>query len=586
MNGINNGNGNGDQQFNWLELVNEAHPFNLVALAYMGYSPEDLPGLDHNPVTEALANAVANDENWVDEMTEMFPKTFNRTSASKLATLCQMFVFDNIGGPEKDRKPKALRRHWYAWYKTKFAQPIAKQFGDYKVINGVIVYNDIAWSQRLSQTYAWFVDNAQYQDPKCPECERIGTITIDAECYACGWTGTTPDIRCTYKDLWVEDASRMMGRSHGTLFKDSHIVVAVEKDSLFADFDESAKSLGATCIISGKGKSSKAAIEKMLREQFYWTSQPRKTWNWQTQEYEYAPPVFTRETPMHIIHVSDHDYDGEAVIGPTFAEQVRRYTPFVKEARVGIKPEDLSGKGYDVNAQMYSVKLTNNGYKNWARKQALFLTECLHCGHTTLTKGTAEERGWRSDWPIDCTECHGPLATILVEGEKPNIAYGLEVEAMTVADYRDLMVWALLTILDFDHIVLRLRVETTANADYAIDEVRTKMLKSNASYQELLAEFENLERMKRRFENAIKKSLLPIAKIQEDHYWWQGDDPVPDQYVSHVERASWGPWRPFSADTRTAMLVSDMQEEMEDFLYLWTREYVEDYDDDSFDYLD
>jgi hypothetical protein len=288
---------------------------------------------------------------------------------------------------------------------------------------------------------------------------------------------------------------------------------------------------------------------------------------------------------MHIIHVSDHDYDGEQVIGPTFAEQVKRYTPWVKEARVGVKPEDLTEKGYDLANQMYSVKLTNNGYKKWARRQALFLAECLHCGHTILTKGTVDDREWGTEWPESCTECSGPLATITVEGADASIAYGLEVEAMTVADYRDLLVWSLLTILDFGHIVLRLREETHAYDQLAAEQVRDTMLRDNASYQELLLDFEELERKKKRFEIAIMKDLWPVAQAQATAYWWQGDDPTEDDYVRHVERLEWGPWRPFSADARTELLVEDMQEGLADLLYDWSQEDLDEYDESEFDYL-
>ncbi|KKK67783.1 hypothetical protein LCGC14_2950620, partial [marine sediment metagenome] len=373
-------------------------------------------------------------------------------------TLCQMIIFDQIGGPERDGRPKALRRHWYAWYKTKFAQPFAHQLGDYEMVGGVIVYNDLAWSQRLSQTYAYMVDKASYMQSICPECDSTDLMYFSSgwegeSCRACGWLGQLPNVTVTYKDLWVEDASRMMKRSD-PLFKNAHIVVAVEKDSLFGDFDIAARSLGATAIISGKGKSSKAAIEKMLRDHFHWTSDGTDRWD--------HAPVFTVDRPMYVIHISDHDYDGQKVIGPTFAEQVRRYTPHVKEARVGVKPEDLSSKGYNVQEQMYQVKLNNKGYQTWARNQALFLAECVDCGLTTLTKGTIEERDYYTVWPEQCEYCGGGLATIKVSGPEASIAYGLEVESMTVADYRDLLVWSLLTILEFDYIVLRLREEATA----------------------------------------------------------------------------------------------------------------------------
>lgn len=78
---------------------------------------------DSNPITEALK-----DGDFVARYGEL--RGFNRTSVSRLATICQMVVFDATGGPEGDDKPKALRRAWYAWYKTRFAQPFSEQLGE------------------------------------------------------------------------------------------------------------------------------------------------------------------------------------------------------------------------------------------------------------------------------------------------------------------------------------------------------------------------------------------------------------------------------------------------------------------------
>ncbi len=170
-------------------------PFGRNLLFALGEVATALP-TDYNPITRALKDA-----GFVEQHKDM--KGFSRVALSRIATLCQMVVFDAEGGPEGDGQPKALRRHWYAWYKTHFAQPLAMQLGDYHTNGqGVPEINDINWTQRLSTTYAEFVD-----------------------------TG-----RVTYKDLWVEDASRMMEQAWAVLFRGFHVIVAVEKDSLFGDF--------------------------------------------------------------------------------------------------------------------------------------------------------------------------------------------------------------------------------------------------------------------------------------------------------------------------------------------------------------
>jgi hypothetical protein len=572
-NGYGNGNGrNGRQDVDWARLIRQ-DPFNVEVLESLGYTPESIRKV--NPITEALAKASEADLATMNTFTQngiaRWEKKFNRTTISKLSTLCQMIIYDRIGGPERDNKPKALRRHWYAWFKTRFAQPFARQLGDYKKIGGVIVYNDIAWSQRLSQVYAWMVDKGQYRENICPDCNGNDFYhwgKTESECYFCSWSGPLATVRVTYTDLWVEDASRMMARFEARLFEKAHIVVAVEKDSLFADFEAAAKSLGAHAIISGKGKSSKAAIEKLLRDYFYWTPGIRLDWDGIPM-----PPVFTPDTPMHVIHVSDHDYDGEAVIGPTFAEQVRRYTPHVLEARVGIKPEDLPDKGYDLAAQMYSVKMGNKGYQKWAAKNALFLVRCFDCNETTLTKGTADGRDWNSDWPNRCGSCGSEfLAIITTTGDDANIAYGLEVEAMRVADYRDLLVYTLMEILDFDHIVLRLREETIAEVFWAAEKVRDLALEGNDEYASLLKEYKRLENVKISFETAILASVTPIAEQQADMFEWEGDDPDRQEYVDHVVGLGWGPWRPFNRDNRTKLLIKFMEFGLEYLLDAWRQE--------------
>lgn len=113
------------------------------------------------------------------------------------------------------------------------------------------------------------------------------------------------------------------------------------------------------------------------------------------------------------------------------------------------------------------------------------------------------------------------------------------------------------------------------------------MLRDNTSYQDLLADFETLERKKRRFENAILRTIWPVTAATADAYPHQGDDQQPADYIDHVERADWGPWRPFSADVRTDWLVEDAEyHHLYELLNAWQFEHYDDYDEDGNDYVD
>lgn len=477
----------------------------------LGYHPDMLPKT-HNIIVDALQRP-----GWVADAGARFGNEFNRTSLSKVATICQMVVFDANGGPEGDNKQKALRRHWYQWYKVDFAQPLSEALGE--------DLNDtrwgLNWSGRLSQVYATFVD----------------------------------EMGVTYKDLWVEDASRMMTRLNERLFNNAYIVVAVEKDSLFEDFRAASASIGAACLISGKGKNSKAATEKMLRDVFGWSDNPHF-------DYETGEPyeTFNEKRPLYIIHVSDYDFDGEAVIGPTFGEQARRYTPYVKEARIGVQPAHLVEKGYSLNDKTYQVKLSNSGYMAWAKDKGIFSRKCLNCGEVHWTPGAAE---------FECPQCWNPVPSPKIS-KKGDPVYGLEVEAMRVSDYHDLLVHALLTIMPFEEIVGHLRVETLADSYESMATIRHDILDRNEEYQGLLEEFARLESLKLDFETEIEDHIHELAQEHRGDFADEGDDPEVTDFVAHAtSRNSWGAWRPFSIYERTQRLTNFLQEEysetIEDF---------------------
>jgi hypothetical protein len=392
--------------------------------------------------------------------------------------------------------------------------------------------DDRRWSQLISITYAEFVDK----------------------------------LDVTYKDLWIKDASRMVEHLHERLFKEANIVLAVEKDSLFEDFIEPARRIGASAVYSGKGKSSKAAIEKLLRERFNW--HPRY---WDQWEGEWVEETF-EENPLVILHISDHDFDGEAIIGPTFAEQARRYTSNILEARVGIKPEQVSNPADD----WYIVKKTNNGQIGWAKEKGLWLAECVSCGNQFPVVGIADR--WGN--PHNCPQCGGDTVQI---NAKKDTAYGFEVEALKTSQYGRLIVDALLEVLPYDYIIEKLRDECVANSWDAASTARDTLVKDNPDYAALQEEIERLEAIRDKFLDEVESELVEMAEPHindwRDYPWKEETDYAPavqnpptEEFYRHVEDRGYGTWRPFERYERTKKLTEYLLEDDE------TRDWVVNYE--------
>lgn len=496
---------------NWASKIDD---FGARVLAELGEGQYYL-NEQHNPITTALAE----DPGFVERISHL--EGFSKIALSRAVVACQMEVYDHKGGPDGDRERKGLRRQWYAWYKTRFAIPFSNalaEMGDDIEARG---FDGTLWAGRMSQTYSYYVD-------------KLGV---------------------TYWDLWVTDASRMMEKVRGQLVDGLNIVLAVEKDSLFGDFKVVAKGIGAQCLISGKGKQSKAATEKMLRD---------------TYDIHYGDP-FSEENPLVVLHISDHDMDGEAVIGPTFGEQCRRYTRHVVEARVGIKPSSFKnergGVYFDeeaVRGSWYEVKTTNNGYIKWSMAKALFEAECPGCGHKWIVEGTTD--GGEAH---ECSRCWTITGlAIKVDGEVINQPMGFEVEALPTRQYYRLVVEALLSVVPFGWIVERLRSECVANHHQAAEDISKDILGANEDYQALLAEFDRLETIKAAFEHEAKEALTEMGEPHTSDWEDEEDDPTELDFGDYVdEMTSWaGAWRPFDREMRTELLKEYMTEGNEDYM--------------------
>jgi len=493
---------------NWSEHLDE---FGIALLRRLGENPWYLP-TTYNPITRALRERELTFEEEFGDI-----PGYNRIALARVTVLCQMQVYDYANGPERDGVPQSLRRHWYAYFKGSFAQPMARIFGDTTVNSqGVETYNDLAWTQRLSQVYAGFVE-----------------------------TG-----KITYKDLWVEDASRMMETYYDKLFRGCHIVICVEKDSLLASFTRAAQSLGATVLISGKGKPSKAATEKMLRDAFRW----RGPDGWDNP--------FSAENPLIILTLTDEDYDGNKVIAPSFAEQARRYTEHVLEARIGIRPEQVLDVGQTYWDNAYALKVSNKGYVEWAEEHALFRATCVDCGNQWGVIGLHESK----DWPViphRCPNCGGNAAVMEVGHDTP---HGYEVEALEMVQYRRLIVKALLTVLPFDYIVGKLRDECNANPDDAASGLAEEIYDQSDAYQKLLKLYERIKSEKDAYEQKIQDAIYELAEPHRSDWWDLEDDPTPTQFEQHVEDARGRVWRPFSESARTDELAEYIRKNHDDVL--------------------
>ncbi len=481
----------------WNEKLDD---FGQRLISAIGADPSWLP-TDHNPIVRALQSG-----DFVEKYSHL--KGFNKSAVSRAVTVCQMTFFDQYGGPEGDNERKALRRHWYTWYKTTFAQPFSEQLGEDLQSERW----GINWSALLSTTYAYFVDNKNV----------------------------------TYHDLWVKDASRMIESFYGSLFRGLNVIICVEKDSLFEDFTAAARAIGARAVYSGKGKTSKAATEKLLQDAFGW--------------YPESEDPFSYDSPLRVLTISDFDFDGHMVIDPTFGEQLRRYTNHVIESRVGIMPENHSDWDLAVkNRDAYKVKLKNSGYLAWAAKHALFAYHCEACEHDFIAQG-ADYGGDGDNYHYTLAVCPG--CSTVAGGQqvtKDTIAYGFEVESLHTREYYRLIVDALLRVLDFETIVRRLREECIASASQAVEPIVQVVLARNESYQETLrklAEFDKLREIKQDFERQAQQELEQFTRRHKGDFEHIEDDPDTEEFVEYVEDASayTNAWRPFSEEKRTVRL--------------------------------
>ena len=86
-------------------------------------------GTELNPISEAAQNG---------NLQHIIDLGYSIKQLCRLATLAQMEILDYRQGPDEDGEPKALRRHWYSWWKTEFAQPYSQLLGQVGISVGLM----------------------------------------------------------------------------------------------------------------------------------------------------------------------------------------------------------------------------------------------------------------------------------------------------------------------------------------------------------------------------------------------------------------------------------------------------------------
>lgn len=534
----------------------------------LGIDPQYPGSWNENPINQIVKS---------DDLWELYQERCgqqNGTSMLRSQIICQqaMWHHGNRGtGPEGDGLPKTLRKLWYAGHKDAI-QHISKRLGVWRDGDQM---NDTGANGAMCGTYQEFV---------------VDRATV------------------TYLDMFAKDGSRQFEQipSYQRLPSPlSNIVFCIEKDAAYEDCMRIAKALGARVALSGGGKMSRAGTERMIREclsHYFETPTPGDS--------------VTEKDPLYVLVISDWDYDGEAVIAPTFVNQMERYIDpdLIKWCRVGIKPGQVEDAGYDVSETAYMVKAhVNSAYSRWCRENGVFVYEDRT--YYNLDELWADLPDWQQDEWLDVmlgaleqkegkrdrkaiekeygyipadyqvlAQYHAPLVALY----KHIAPLGYELDAIRRTEYADIIIEGLLTMVDWDTYLEALSQKAWADPQEVIAALQRKVLNTNADYSDLTDHIRELESWfegkvadlrgtAEDFENHVRRTIEPLVES------WK-DDPRISEYDSTAERddmaehlqrvSAWDHWQPFDQGARNRRLQQIVETEEHSTLQMLYEEEV------------
>jgi hypothetical protein len=454
--------------------------------------------------------------------------------------ICQQLMWQGKG-PEGDKLPKTLRKLWYAGHKEAL-QHISRRMDVWR--NGDQM-NDVAANACQSTVYG----------------ELVGDV-IDPS-------------RPTYLDLYVKDGSRQFevfdqwGRLPDPL---SNMVVAIEKDAAYEDCVRIGRALGVAAAVSGGGKMGKAGTENMVRSAL-------------SRYYETPTPgdLVNEDSPCYVLVISDWDYDGEAVIAPTFVNQMRRYIPehLLNWVRVGIKPEQVERLGHVPEDKWYQVKYhVNSAYSTWCKRNALF-----------DVNGEVYQGEGEFEFVVSLAKYKSPTLGYALQDNGHDLDHstlkkifelvpplGYELDALKRVEYADLIIEGLLTMVPWETLLDALSRKAWSEPEQVTDELVQEILYDNQDYidldrhiTDLRTQFEELiaklEGQKSQFEEHAHNTLFPLVEDWKEDERIAEDDPEPDvdDMAEHLRQVQvWNHWQPYSRHTRNSAhrrVVSEEEEE-------------------------
>lgn len=475
--------------------------------------------------------------------------------------ICQQAIWHhgNRGqGPEGDGLSKTLRKLWYAGHKDAI-QHISRRLGIWRDGDQM---NDVGANAAMCGIYQEFVVEA-------------GGVT--------------------YLDLFAKDGSRQFEQipDWQSLPEPlSNIVFCIEKDAAYEDCVRIAKALGARAALSGGGKMSRAGTERMVRECL-------------SSYFETPTPgdLVTEDNPLYVLVISDWDYDGEAVIAPTFVNQMERYIDpdLIQWVRVGIRPQQVEVAGYEVSETAYMVKAhVNRAYSQWCREKGVFLYENQVYYNLDTLWGDLPD--WQQDsWldvmlsALDTREGkrdrqviekeHGYLPAdyqILAQYHTPLVALyehlaplGYELDAIRRTEYADIIIDGLLEMVDWNVYQEALSKKAWADPQAVIANLQKEVLENNDDYIDLSSHIRELEEWfedkvaelkstSENFENFVWATIEPLVeRWKDDTRVTEGDRVASrDDMAKHLQKVdAWEHWQPFSRSVRNVKLQEIVKEE-------------------------
>lgn len=412
---------------------------------------------------------IARDDWLWGEYVQLHPGQLTLTSYFRSLAICQFYIMRNMNGPEGDGAMQMLRKHWYAWGKSGL-QNAARRLGVGLMPNGE------------------------------PDSEKLYDLMSRT------FGDWNKDGLLEYRQIWILDNTTKMilfDRPLPSPF--DGIVICCEKDAAFNGVALSAKAMGACAVYSGGGKSSRAGIEKMY--------------------YSRLKKIVDAGSNIYVLVISDWDTDGEAVIAPTFVEQLKTYIPEwqLQWVRVGITPEQITRLGYEWDNKWYDLKWDVNGmlnYYQWSGEKAVVAYSCQGCHSRVVEVGTrCPYCGHDQVPPVDGNgNGHSKDEKDAMKEEYRSFfgrytPHGFELDALTRVEYCDLLVEGLSQLVYIDDICQALSELANPSESTVAYDIRRKLLNENTDYNEIE---KHLGKLQRWFSNKTQELNEVRWQIERD----------------------------------------------------------------------